>query len=192
MKLFQALSSGNVREISLLYDLSEYFSLQHRLKELETSAKSSGESSMLSLKREMYNDRLDSFKEHFRRFKKGYFLNRGFVTFTTHKVALEMKEIFKKAFRDRKQGLLDEIIMRVNGSDRKTESAAKRKFRKIVMEKVIGVKTKKKSDHLTLAVNLLGGKSDNPFNAKAKLLRDESGEKVTPSNQVPIDQRCCC
>lgn len=138
----------------------------------------------------MFNDRLETFKDHFRRYKKGYFLNRGFVTFSTHKVALEMKEIFKKAFRDRKQGLLDEIIMKINGLDRKTESQAKRRFRKIVLEKVIAVRSKRKSDHLSLAVNLLGGKSDNPFNAKAKLLRDESGEKVLLNNLVSTDKGC--
>jgi hypothetical protein len=167
-----------VREISLLYDLSEFYGLQHRLGDLEQTVKTSGSTPALVLKREMLNDRLETFKEHFKRFKKGYFLNRGFVTFSTHRVALEMKEVFKKAFRERKQGLLDEILMKIHKLDRKTESPARRKFRRIVMQKVIGVLTKKKGDHLSRVSSLLFGTKENPFNTKARLMRDETGDKV--------------
>ena len=180
-----------MREISLIYDLSEYFSLQHRLADLEAAAKLAGDTTAVSLKRQMLADRLDSFKEHFRHFKKGYFLNRGFVTFSTHKVALEMKEIFKKAFRERRQGILDEILMKVSGSERKAESSARRKFRRIVMEKVMGVITKRRRDHLTTMVHLLAGTKDNPFNAKARVMRDEVGEKVSAADLVSIDSWSC-
>lgn len=183
------LSSGNVREISLIYDLSEYFSLVHKHKDLEREAKIRGESASIVLKREMLTDRLDTFKQHFSRYKKGYFLNRGFVTFTTHRVALEMKEVFKKAYRERRQGLLDEIVMKIKGEDRTPESAVRRKFRRIVMEKVIGVHTKGRKDHLSLISNLLIGSKGDPSKTKSRIMRDESGDKVGRFYQVSTEQR---
>ena len=68
--------------------------------------------------------------------------------------------------------------MKIHKLDRKTESPARRKFRRIVMQKVIGVLTKKKGDHLSRVSSLLFGTKENPFNTKARLMRDETGDKV--------------
>jgi hypothetical protein len=159
--------------------LSEYYGLQHKLEAVEKQIAKDGESSFLALKKEMMEDRMESFKEHFRKYKKAYFLNRGFVTFSTHKMALEMKEIYKRSYRERTQGPLDEFLMLVKKLDRKTESSARRKFRKIVMQKVIGVKTKMNAENqLARAVKFLFGGKDNMFNNKVRLMRDEAGEQV--------------
>lgn len=164
----------------MIYDLSEYFGLEHKLNQVDEQIKANGQTSFMTLKKEMMEDRMESFKEHFRKYKKAYFLNRGFVTFSTHKMALEMKEIYKKAYLERPQGPLDEFLMRIKKLDRKAESNIRRKFRRIVMQKIIGVRAGSKvSDHLSRAVKLLFGSQDSMFNKKVKLMRDEVGDQVT-------------
>ena len=43
MSLFQALSSGNVKEISLLYEFNEYFDIQSKQKKIEVVNSNKGQ-----------------------------------------------------------------------------------------------------------------------------------------------------
>jgi hypothetical protein len=181
MKLFQVLSSGNVREISLLYDLSEYFGLQQRMKKIHDKEKAEGKTLSSIMHSEAVKDRVNSFQSHFQRYQGAYFLNRGFVTFNSHKMAFEMKEMYKKAYGDRPDGPIDKLVLKIQGKEAKEESAARRRFRNIVLQKVIKPKDGRRRDMLSRAVKLLFGSAGSIFNKKVGILKQEAGPKVRSS-----------
>ena len=139
------------------------------------------------MKRELHSDRLNNFKIHFRKFKKGYFLGRGFITFKSHKMACEMKEIYKKAYKDKNLSLIDKILKMAGKLVVEEESKARTRFRNIVLKKIIEPNSKQKGKNaLSRTLGILLGGSGNKFNQKASLLRQEAGQSVAHSDIVLI------
>lgn len=183
LTLFNELSSNNVKEISLIYDLNEYFSLKYKLEKIEvTSVKkakivSLGDSPQLQLAKEMINDRINHFKVHFVRFKQAYFQQRGFVTFSNPKIAFEMKEIYKKAIGEESKGFLNGLIKRFRPV-REKESPARIKFRNIVFQKIMKPRMAKSGKQLSSLIGVLFGGKNNIFLNKVTLMRAEVGPEV--------------
>ena len=116
MKLFSYLSSENVREISLVFNTSDYYHLKHHYSKASKKAEENPENKLNMLNLERLEDRIEHFEQHFKKFKKCYFQNRGFVTFRTHKVAAEVMEIYDTAILERRKTFLNHWKKRVLGT----------------------------------------------------------------------------
>lgn len=131
----------------------------------------------MSFKLQMLRDRLESFKSHFQRYRGAYFQHRGFVTFNTHNIAYEMKEILKKAFKSRSPGLVNSMlsVFKSKKVDIKKESATRIKFRNIVLTKIINPNRKSRQDEFTRMTRLLLGAPGSMFNKKVRVMKQQGG-----------------
>lgn len=154
-------------------------------------------SQALQYKYEMYSSKMDHFKTHFKKYKNAYFQNRGFVTFKTFKVASNVNDIYCKAIKNDKEDLLYEFYSFMKEKiEKKTkmekESKAKKKFRSVVMNKILkpkiqkteeGVKDRGKEGNdlagvIAKAANLVTGAADTRMKQKIKLMEQTVGDKV--------------
>lgn len=183
LALFNELSSNNVKEISLIYDLNEYFGLKYKLEKIEVAtvhkAKTVtlGNNPRLQLAKEMVLDRINHFKAHFVRFKQAYFQQRGFVTFNNPKIAFEMKEIYKKALGEDSKGPLNALLRRLR-PQKDRESPARVKFRSIVFQKIMKPRMAQSGKQLSSLIGVLFGGKNNIFLNKVMLMRAEVGPNV--------------
>lgn len=86
-----------MKEISLVYDMSDYFKAKEQFLEVMKQLEKKQDSKFYRLRYEMLVDKLESFIAHFNKFKPAYFQNRGFVTFKTHRIAQEVKDIYNRS-----------------------------------------------------------------------------------------------
>lgn len=92
---FYKLSGAKVKEISLIYNLTEYFKLKNELKRIEERKEDAKKNWLLQKKK----DELESFKASFRDHPEKYFTGKGFVTFQNYKYAELFKQMYQQAYR---------------------------------------------------------------------------------------------
>lgn len=177
-----------MKEISLVYDLDDFMKYKASLEMITKKIEASPRDESLILKKEMMEDKLNVFKDHFSRYKKGYFQNRGFVTFKTYKMAHEVKEVFKRAFSSRKDDLLDIIISKaqillskLQKPKQEERLRGKALWRAIVFNKIIKKKTDSTSSSagfLAMAANLLNPAMDSNLKRKVEFMKETVGQDV--------------
>jgi hypothetical protein len=92
---FYKFSCGKVKEISLIYNLADYFKLKNELKSIEERKDDAKRNWLLQKKRE----ELETFQTNFKSHPEKYFTGRGFVTFQNYKYAELFKLMYHQAYR---------------------------------------------------------------------------------------------
>ena len=95
MAAFKELSDDRILEISLIYNLTDFFRLESELDVLKKKANGTEEIAETIAQKEK---ELQAFKEHFSKNKRAYFTGKGFVTFQNFKRAKLFKDLYNKVY----------------------------------------------------------------------------------------------
>ena len=142
------------------------------------------ELNMLNLER--LEDRIEHFEAHFKKFKRCYFQNRGFVTFRTHKVAAEVMEIYDSAILEKRKTFLNHWKKRFLGAidnligHKMQQLKGKERLRAIIFNKIMKKPDPKAggSSILVMMSSILKPSTNSIFRKKVNHMRETVGKKV--------------